>query len=64
MRLIDADVLKDKLQRGQAAAFADNNVEAADQLGLFIATIDFCPTIEVRSEMIDREDVPQDGCNG
>ena len=57
MRLIDADALIDTLQKGQAAAFADNNVEAADQLGLFISIIDFCPTIEVRSGMINREDV-------
>lgn len=57
MRLIDADALKDTLQKGQAAAIADNNFEAAGQLGLFIATIDFCPTIEVESGMIDREDV-------
>lgn len=59
MRPIDADALKDTLQRGQAAAIADNNFEAADQLGLFIFIIDFCPTIEVRSGMIDREDAPQ-----
>lgn len=58
MRPIDADALKDTLQRGQAAAITDNNFEAADQLGLFIATIDFCPTIEVKSGMIDRDDVP------
>ena len=57
MRPIDADALKDTLQKGQAAAIADNNFEAADQLGLFIAAIDSCPTIEVKLGMIDREDV-------
>lgn len=57
MRLIDADALKDTLQKGQATAIADNNFEAADQLGLFIATIDFCPTIEAESGMIERKDV-------
>ena len=46
MRIIDGDALKDALQRSQAEAFMDQNLEIAGCIEASIRMIDEQPTIE------------------